>query len=613
MDQLATLNEWAEHEMTGGRSPTNQRSFPFIHEISFPHFKNLAANSNINFAHAITALVGPNGTNKSSILRALQACPEDHNIGDYWFDTPLDSISMSARRRKNPQRYIHRYRLDKETVAEVIKTRVMNESRGPDYFETSAPRVRDGMAKMPSLETCDHGCAVGTKEECPGKTPCHASRRSKTRWNPIRKSVLYLDFRQELPAYDILMSFNWRHLPKTNAAKKKRVRKGSKHVKSALDNLLSEQHFYGKQRILEGGEELSTSELQAVSKILGKEYKRIRLVKHDYFEAEGYTATLETNHQMYSEAFAGSGEFAVIMLVRGISRAPLASLILLDEPETSLHPGAQRELMRFIAHHCVTRQHQVVLATHSPTMVEDLPDCSRKLLNIRQADGRIEVASQTATIAQAFSRLGGTFSKNSIIVEDELARESVLASARSLGQDFLETLDVKFIPGGAQSIIANQVLSSALINSQCTFLFDGDQRPAEPISPPDLLNDKEVEEELKNLGIKKKNFPHNSGPQSNTYQANARIVLEWICKNVEFMPGDGNPEQRLLMLEGNNECGPKEAKNEWVTRAREHYGQLPAESPTAADILSVQRAALAEHQDPELRALIQTIQSRMKP
>jgi hypothetical protein len=45
---------------------------PYISHIRFPHYKNLAPDLKIDFDFPITALVGPNGTNKSSILRAIQ-------------------------------------------------------------------------------------------------------------------------------------------------------------------------------------------------------------------------------------------------------------------------------------------------------------------------------------------------------------------------------------------------------------------------------------------------------------------------------------------------------------------------------------------------------------
>ena len=54
---------------------------PYISHIRFPHYKNLAPDLKIDFDFPITALVGPNGTNKSSILRAIQGSPGNENLG----------------------------------------------------------------------------------------------------------------------------------------------------------------------------------------------------------------------------------------------------------------------------------------------------------------------------------------------------------------------------------------------------------------------------------------------------------------------------------------------------------------------------------------------------
>ena len=50
----------------------------------------------------------------------------------------------------------------------------------------------------------------------------------------------------------------------------------------------------------------------------------------------------------YTEAFAGSGESRIILMVDEVLNAEAKSLILLDEPEINLHPGAQIRLKRFL-------------------------------------------------------------------------------------------------------------------------------------------------------------------------------------------------------------------------------------------------------------------------
>jgi predicted ATPase len=90
----------------------------------------------------------------------------------------------------------------------------------------------------------------------------------------------------------------------------------------------------------------------------------------------------------YTEAFAGSGEFAVVRLVVALAGAQPGSLILLDEPEVSLHPGAQERLMSFLYVRVKKLKHQAVLATHSPGIIRWLPPEAIKVLVVDGTGGK---------------------------------------------------------------------------------------------------------------------------------------------------------------------------------------------------------------------------------
>ena len=55
------------------------------------------------------------------------------------------------------------------------------------------------------------------------------------------------------------------------------------------------------------------------------------------------------------------------------------SLIILDEPEVSLHPGAQEELKIFLLEQILIKRLQIIISTHSPKFSEFLPDDAIKL------------------------------------------------------------------------------------------------------------------------------------------------------------------------------------------------------------------------------------------
>ena len=72
---------------------------PFIRHIRFPVYKNLEANTKIEFTYPITVIVGANGTNKSSVLKALYGVPGYNNLGNLWFSTSIDPIEVTGEGR----------------------------------------------------------------------------------------------------------------------------------------------------------------------------------------------------------------------------------------------------------------------------------------------------------------------------------------------------------------------------------------------------------------------------------------------------------------------------------------------------------------------------------
>jgi predicted ATPase len=84
-------------------------------------------------------------------------------------------------------------------------------------------------------------------------------------------------------------------------------------------------------------------------------------------------------------------------------KAEKYSLILLDEPETSLHPGAQKRLIAFLLEQIRTKHLQIVISTHSPTIVETLPQNAVKVLEIGDS-GRARIVENTHPQV-AFNRL----------------------------------------------------------------------------------------------------------------------------------------------------------------------------------------------------------------
>ena len=558
---------------------------PYIRHVRFPRFKNVADGTRIDFTHPITAIVGPNGTNKTSILRALEGCPNYYNFGNYWFSTTLDPIGMDTRHR-----FIHGYKVPSGVTVESIKTRIKKKGTSgrqgnPDYFEPSRPLIGDGMQKLPALEDTD---------------PLDLVHRSQTRWNAIDKKVTYLDFRHDIPAYDIYYHFNIAGKKNDIPGKKRLIRARARHIAQSLDGLQSSHALYNTERILDPAVELNKESINWISKILGRKYSRIRVVRHSFYGIEGHTVRLETSGLSYSEAFAGSGEYAAVMLVKSILESPDKSLIILDEPEVSLHPAAQAALMDFLLQSANKKKHQIVISTHSSEIVRHLPPQAIKVLVRDKTSGDVTLLAQSALPNEAFRYTGTPTMTQQIYVEDELAVHIVERAIRSLGAGFTSSIHITPL-GGADQIATRHVTSMVEVGSNCLILLDGDRLPKQGRRSVAKIPDSEVLPELMKYGITRSSLGLDGGNASNAAQAIAKgkAVLKWIESHLDYLPGH-TPESLLRKML--NEASPRDeaameawsmqSKTEWVKRANEALDYPDGVNASAAEILNRQRVSL---------------------
>src|SRR5205814_857902 len=73
----------------------------------------------------------------------------------------------------------------------------------------------------------------------------------------------------------------------------------------------------------------------------------------------------------YSGFHQGAGETVLAELVQ--VDIPQYSILLIDEVESSLHPKLQRRLIRDLAELARALELQIVLTTHSPIILDELP------------------------------------------------------------------------------------------------------------------------------------------------------------------------------------------------------------------------------------------------
>lgn len=549
---------------------------PFIRYIRFPSYKNLEKDFKLTFDFPITALVGQNGTNKSSVLRAIYGCPGGYSTGNYWFSTHLDPILDTDGR----PRFIYGYDHPKSTeTIEVLKQRT-HDKKNPDYWEPAPPKKSDGM--LPMSANWD-----GDKKY-----------RSKTRWNTIEKEVLLIDFRSELSAFDQFFYFGKIENSKAFKSKQDVLRKYSQKLSIAIKSGKSSFQFYKHKVYI--NKLLDSKTLQYVNSILEKNYSEIRWVEHSYFgKSKAVTVILTNDHLTYTEAFAGSGEFAVVSMVEKILNLPKASLILLDEPEVSLYPAAQERVLDFLIEKSLKKHHQFVFTTHSPFFVKKLPSKAIKTLYPNFTDGKISVINNSYG-NEAFHHLGINNEKISIYVEDKLAREIVMLCLRRMTTANKSSYEVTFIDGGANILLEKFLPAFANTNkTNNLFILDGDMKKEVDLTVNvEELSEIQLESNLKEVLGDKFTLPLNSNPKISDKLTTLKQIFVFVQNNLNYLPFQ-TPEQFIwdnmidesidLSLYNNEECYKK--KFELLTRNKLN---VPSdETVTSDDIFSIQRLMLA--------------------
>lgn len=214
--------------------------------------------------------------------------------------------------------------------------------------------------------------------------------------------------------------------------------------------------------------------LGRLSGIVGKNYTLAKQAVTN-LDAVRRIPVLQTNGTEYSGFHQGAGETTIAELLA--LDIPNYSIVLIDEIETSLHPRAQRRLMRDLAEVSRLKNVQFILTTHSPYILEELPIYARiQILN--DLGNKRVVHGVSAEFA--LSRMDEeNHPELDIYVEDTSAKillEEIIADV-----DLALLTRVQIIPYGA----ANVGKALGLMKHQGRFpkptlvFLDGDQDPSD--------------------------------------------------------------------------------------------------------------------------------------
>ena len=215
--------------------------------------------------------------------------------------------------------------------------------------------------------------------------------------------------------------------------------------------------------------------LDRFSEIMGRSYDLARMALTDA-DARRNVPVISLQGRVYSGFHQGAGETTIVELLQ--RDLPKYSLVLIDEVESSLHPRAQRRLIRDLAEKCRENELQIILTTHSPYILEELPLNARAYILQNSIGRRNIVYGVTPEFAMSKMDDKPHFEVD-VFVEDERAAALVVEVLAAHDPDL--ALQCQTIPYGAASVgmaLGGMVAEGRFPRRTCVFL-DGDRGPAD--------------------------------------------------------------------------------------------------------------------------------------
>ncbi len=225
---------------------------------------------------------------------------------------------------------------------------------------------------------------------------------------------------------------------------------------------------------------------QHVSKILGSPYEEVYFQGVKTHKRTGELGIANRFGAVYSENNMGFGEGRVVYTVRLLETCPTQSLVVLEEPETSLHENAQYEFAKYLIDVSNRRGHQIIFSTHSSSMMNALPPEGRKLL-VRNAEG-VTVYDRVSSSRIKTALSAGENGHAVVCVEDNFAQSMLREMLRRYDKALLSCVTV--VPfGDAKAVVsAKEALEKAGLKAIAVRDGDkGDNKPQNIFKLPGTL------------------------------------------------------------------------------------------------------------------------------
>lgn len=214
-------------------------------------------------------------------------------------------------------------------------------------------------------------------------------------------------------------------------------------------------------------------ELDLINLISGKSYTAIEAFVLYDIEPEHKYFIVDDGKKKYDSLTMGSGELSLITLFFHIKTSPKGSLIILDEPESSLVYYSQSNLLVLMHAYMIKNDNYFIISTHSNAIISESD--RKNVVLLYHSDNKIkyQISPPESIIS---STIGVNFQyKLNIYVEDTFAKKLIEKILQINLQDYYSRINIIML--NSESNLEFLVKSGALDRSQnLLVIFDGDSK-----------------------------------------------------------------------------------------------------------------------------------------
>ncbi len=211
-------------------------------------------------------------------------------------------------------------------------------------------------------------------------------------------------------------------------------------------------------------------QIKRLSFIMGEDYDSAKLALSN-IDSSRKIPVLSNNGVVYSGYHHAMGELTAAELIS--NEINKYSLLIIDEIESSLHVRTQRRMIRDLARIAREKECQVIISTHSPAVLEELPISARTYI-LRTNSSRSIVVGVTPQFAMT-KMDDKDHPDTELYIEDERAGAWLSEILSKYAPDMV--MRTKIIPYGKANlgIALGQLVKEQRLPRPTVVILDGDQ------------------------------------------------------------------------------------------------------------------------------------------